>query len=66
MAELKIQLRLDQSESGELFSKILSLCEERIIYEQPKNFVSRIGSYLSSKLNYGGAEQDVGDANNRV
>jgi len=41
---------------------VLSNCEERLIHEEAKNIVSRFGSYLSSKLGYGGADLEMGEA----
>jgi len=38
---------------------VLSNCEERLIHEEAKNIVSRFGSYLSSKLGYGGGEGEA-------
>ena len=38
---------------------MLSNCEERLIHEEAKNIVSRFGSYLSSKLGYGGGEGEA-------
>ena len=41
---------------------MLSNCEERLIHEEAKNLVSRFGSYISSKLGYGGGDLDMGEA----
>jgi hypothetical protein len=41
---------------------VLSNCEEKLIHEEAKNLVSRFGSYLSSKLGYGGGDLELGEA----
>ena len=41
---------------------MLSNCEEKLIHEEAKNLVSRFGSYLSSKLGYGGGDLEMGEA----
>ena len=41
---------------------MLSNCEERLIHEEAKNLVSRFGSFLSSKLGYGGGDLEMGEA----
>jgi hypothetical protein len=44
----------------------MSNCEERIIYQEPKTFVSRIGNFLSSKLNYGSGDQENGESSSCI